>query len=199
MNIAAEISNNLLTVFIEGQPWQSVITPFKKEKVKVERIVYMEDDPVFHDTITCPDTPETHKRLAFCKDVLSIDELKLKLEQAGFGEPYEVRLGNDKFTIDKIFTDAYTLSFSDFEGNQNFLQWIIKVLPSFEVDNFMRRLRAGGRYYTREFSAYKEFADLNRFAIHRCELWQAAVVKEYESAILDGTARCEGCAPNHSA
>jgi hypothetical protein len=199
MNIAAEINNNQLTVFIEGQPWQSLTALFSRENIKVERIVYMEDDPVFHDTITCPGKPETHKRLAFCKNVLSIDALIIKLEQAGFGEPYEVRLGNDKFTIDKIFTDAYTLSFTGFENNQNFLQWLISAIPSFEVDNFMRRLRAGGRYYNREFSAYKDFADLNRFAIHRCELWQAAVVKEYESALLDGTARCEGCAPNHSA
>ena len=92
-NIAAEISNNMLTVFIEGQPWQSVTALFGRENIKVERIVYMEDDPVFHDIITCPDKPETHKRLAFCKNVLSIDALKIKLEQAGFDEPYEVRLG----------------------------------------------------------------------------------------------------------
>jgi len=197
-NIAAELSNNLLTVFIEGQPWQSLTALFGKEQIKVERIVYMEDDPVFHDIITCPDKPETHKRLAFCKDVLSIDALLLKLEQAGFGEPYEVKLGNDKFTIEKIFTDGYTLNFP-FENNRTFLQWLISAIPSFEVDNFMRRLRSGGRYYNREFSGFREFADLNRFAIHRCELWQAAVVKEYESALLDGTARCEGCAPNHSA
>ena len=198
MNIAAELSNEKLIVYIEGQSWQSLLTLLYKENIKVERIVYMEDDPVFHDTITCPGKPETHKRLAFCKDVLSIDALKLKLEQAGFGEPYEVRLGNDKFTIDKIFTDAYSLTFSDYETNQTFLQWLITKVPSFEVDNFMRRLRAGGRYYNREFSTYKDFADINRFAIHRCELWMARVVKEYEG-FLDGTARCEGCAPNHSA
>ena len=198
MNIAAELSNEKLIVYIEGQSWQSLLTLLYKENIKVERIVYMEDDPVFHDTITCPGKPETHKRLAFCKEVLSIDALKLKLDQAGFGEPYEVRLGNDKFTIDKIFTDAYSLTFSDYETNQTFLQWLITKVPSFEVDNFMRRLRAGGRYYNREFSTYKDFADINRFAIHRCELWMARVVKEYEG-FLDGTARCEGCAPNHSA
>ena len=199
MNIAAELNNDQLTVFIEGQPWQSLTTIFGKENIKVERMVYMEDDPVFHDTITCPGKPETHKRLAFCKDVLSIEALKIKLEQAGFGEPYEVRLANNKFTVEKIFTDSYIFSFSDVEKNQTFLQWIIQVIPSFEVDNFMRRLRAGGRYYNREFSTYKDFADLNRFATHRCELWMARVVKEFEGALLDGSARCEGCTPNHSA
>ena len=199
MNIAAEISNNLLTVFIEGHTWESVTTLFKNEKVQVERIVYMEDDPVFHDVITCPGKPETHKRLDFCKNTTSIEELTGKLELAGFGEPYEVRLANDKFSVDKIFTDAYTFSFSDFENSQTFLQWIIQVIPSFEVSNFMQRLRASGRYYTRDFAGFREFADLNRFALHRCELWQAAVVKEFESALLSGTARCEGCTPNHSA
>jgi len=194
MNIAAELNNSILTVFIEGSTWQSVTAVFDKEKVKVERIVYMEDDPVFHDTITTrTGKPETHQRLAFCANLITVDVLKRKLEQAGFGEPYEVRLANDKFTIDKEFTDAYTLTFSEFANNETFLQWLIKAIPSFEADNFMQQLRSVGRYYTREFVEYREYVDLKRFTEHRFEMWHDAVVKEYEEGLAKGSQRCESC------
>ena len=95
MNIAAELNNSILTVFTEGATWQSATAVFDKEKVKVERIVYMEEDPVFHDTITTSTgEPETHQRLVFCKDILTVGALKSKLAEASFGEPYEVQLSS---------------------------------------------------------------------------------------------------------
>ncbi len=196
MNIAAELSNDMLTVFMEGLPWQSLTTLFDKDKVRVERILYMEAEPVFHDTITTSTgEPETHQRLAFCKNTLSVGALKRKLTAAGFGEPYEVRLSGSTglFTIEKIFTDAYTISFSDFENNQLFLRWLIKSIPSFEADNFVKTLLAGGRYNSRAFAEYDAFADLKRFTEHRFNLWHDAVVKEYEIALANGTAHCPGC------
>ena len=201
MNIAAELNNSILTVFTEGATWESLTTLFDKEKVKVERIVYMEEDPVFHDTITTgTGEPETHRRLAFCKDILTVGTLKRKLAEAGFGEPYEVRLSSSTglFTIEKIYTEAFTVSFTDFQKNQSFLRWLIKSVPSFEADNFVKKLLAGGRYNTRAFAEYSAFADLTRFTEHRCELWQKLIIKEYEAGLLLGTARCEVCTPNQA-
>jgi len=201
MNIAAELTNNLLTVFIEGPTWESLTTLFEKEKVKVERIVYMEEDPVFHDTITTgTGEPETHRRLAFCKDILTVGALKGKLAEANFAEPYEVRLSSSTglFTIEKIYTEAFTVSFNDFQKNQSFLRWLIKSVPSFEADNFVKKLLAGGRYNTRAFAEYSAFADLTRFTEHRCELWQKRIILQYESELLLGTARCEVCTPNQA-
>lgn len=194
MNIAAQLHNGILTLLIEGSTWQSVTAEFDKEKVNVERIVYMEDTPVFHDTITTrTGKPETNPRLAFCATPITVESLKGKLKKAGFDEPYEVRLANDKFTIEKEFTDAYTLTFFDFEKSKTFLRWLIKAIPSFEADNFMQQLRAGGRYYTRGFTDYREFVDLRRFTEHRFELWHDIVVKEFEEGLANGTVQCGGC------
>ena len=201
MNIAAELNNSILTVFTEGATWQSATAVFDKEKVKVERIVYMEEDPVFHDTITTSTgEPETHQRLVFCKDILTVGALKSKLAEASFGEPYEVKLSSSTglFTLTKIFSDGYTTSFKNFQKNQPFLRWLIKSIPSFEADNFIKKLLAGGRYNTRAFAEYSAFADLTRFTEHRCELWQKLIIKEYEAGLLLGTARCEVCTPNQA-
>ena len=201
MNIAAELSNDLLTVFMEGLTWQSLTTLFGEENVKVKRIVYMEEEPIFHDTITTgTGEPETHPRLAFCKNVLSINTLKSKLTHAGFAEPYDVTLSGKTglFTIDKMFTNSFAISFSDFQKNRLFLRWLIQAIPSLEADNFAKKLLSGGRYNSRAFAEYSAFADLNRFMEYRCSLWMAAVVKEYEAALLAGTAHCEVCSPNQT-
>ena len=198
MNIAAELSNERLTIFMEGLTWQSLTSLFGEEDVKVKRILYMEDEPVFHDTITTSTgEPETHTRLAFCGDALSIDELKRKLTQAGFAEPYDITLSGNTghFNIDKMFADAYAISFSDFQNNLLFLRWLIQTIPSLEADTFVKKLLSGGRYNSRAFAEFSAFADLNRFMEYRCSLWMAAVVKEYEVALLAGTACCAVCTP----
>ena len=107
MKIAAERIGTELKVFIEGSNWKETTQPFNKEIVKLGLVVYhIEGEPIFHDAVSKSD-PDTHPSLMFCREELTLTTFKKEVKKAGYGEPYEVRLGNDKFNLKKEVTRAY--------------------------------------------------------------------------------------------
>ena len=194
MNIAAELNGTELTVFIEESTWKKTTLPFNQEHLKVDLVVFMGNDkPISHDAVSKPE-PITDPSLMFCLENLTVAGFKQKLKRAGFVEPpYEVRLRNERFMLEKEYKDAYTITFMDYGTNKAFADWLVKVVPTLEAGLLLKRLREGGRYYTRAFAGFGEFANLKRFTEHRFELWQEAVIKNFEESVTNGTAQCEGC------
>ena len=192
MKIAAQQNGNDVQIFIEESGWMKTTLPLNKELVKIDLVVFMkDDDSIFHDAISHSE-PVTDTSLMFCLDNLTVATFKQKLKKAGFGEPYEVRLSNKLFALEKQFTDAYSLTFNDYKNNQAFTDWL-SFLPSLEAGFLLQRIHQGRPYGSRGFSEFREFPDLKRFTEHRFEIWHDAVVKEFEQAQPNGTAHCPGC------
>lgn len=190
MKIAAQLSGIDLQIFIEESGWMRTTLPLNKEMVKVELAV-MNDKGIYHDALHKAE-PDTHPSLMFCRALLTLSDFKHNLKRAGYGEPYEVRLSARLFTLKKEFTDAYTLTFPDYRNNQAFTRWLASI-PTLESGFLLQRLREGRRYCSRGFSEFRDFKDLKQFTEHRFGLWHDAIVKDYEDALANGSARCNGC------
>ena len=120
MNIAAELRGIELTVFIEQSNWKTTTQPFNKEIVKVGLVAYIIDgQPIYHDAVSRSEQ-DTHPALIFCRGELSLTDLTKKLKKAGYGEPYEIRICNNKFSLRKEFTGAYALTFYNYYNNLAF-------------------------------------------------------------------------------
>jgi hypothetical protein len=66
-------------------------------------------------------------------------------------------------------------------------------LPTPEAAFLQQRLKEGGKYFSREFSEFREFKNLDDFISHRFDLWYKETVKEFEEALVKGKAHCPGC------
>ena len=192
MKIAAELRGTELKVFIERSNWKKTTQPFNKEMVKVGLVAYIIDDqPIFHDAVSRSE-PDTHPALMFCRGELSLTDLKKEMKKARFGEPYEVRLGNNRFSLRKEFIDAYTLTFYNYCNNPVFNHWLSS-LPTLEAGFLLQRIKDTGRYFSREFSEFREFENIKAFVSQRFDIWHEDTVKEFEEAVAKGKAHCPGC------
>ena len=192
MNIAAELSATKLTVFIEGSNWKKTTQPFNKEMVKVGLIVYIiERERIFHDAVSREEAT-THPSLTFCLEELTLKDLKKKLKKAGYSEPYEVRLSNKRFSLRQNWPDSYTLTFYNYCNNAAFNSWLAS-LPTLEAGFLLQRIKDTGRYFSREFSEFREFASIEDFVSHRADIWQAETVKQIKEAVAKGKVYCPGC------
>lgn len=192
MKIAAERIGTELKVFIEGSSWKKATQPFNKEIVKLGLVVYhIKGEPIFHDTVSKSD-PDTHPSLIFCREELTVADFKRKLGKAGYGEPYEVRLGNDEFDLKKVFPCAYALTFHNYTDNAAFLGWLGS-LSCPEADLLLKTLMTQDRYLSAGFPQCREVCTIKEFMDHRLEIWQEEAVKEFEEALVKGKAHCPGC------
>ena len=192
MNIAAELSATKLTVFIEGSNWKKTTQPFNKEMVKVGLIVYIiERERIFHDAVSREEAT-THPSLIFCHEEITLTDLKKKLKKAGYSEPYEVRLSNNRLSLRQNWRDSYTLIFYNYCNNEAFNSWLAS-LPTLEAGFLLQRIKDTGRYFSREFSEFREFASIEDFVSHRADIWQAETVKQFEEAVAKGKVHCPGC------
>ena len=191
MKIAAQQSGTDVKIFIEESGWMKTTLPLNKEVVKIDLVVFMkDDDSIFHDAVSHAE-PVTDTSLMFCLDKLTVAVFKQKLKKAGLSEPYEVRLSNNLFALEKEFTDAYSLTFNDYRNNQAFNNWLA-TLPSLEAGFLLQRIHQGRPYGSRGFSEFREFPNLKSFTGHRFEIWHDATVKAFELALANGTAICPG-------
>ena len=55
------------------------------------------------------------------------------------------------------------------------------------------KLKNGGRYFSREFSEFREFTSLGDFISHRFEIWHEETVKKFEEAVAGGKVDCPSC------
>lgn len=178
MNIAAELIENEITVFIEGLSWKKITLPFNNEQVKVElAVAFIKGICYFHDAASNPGPATTHDSLLFCRDPLTVGKFKREFKGTGKTEPYEVRLRNKHFALRKEFIGGYTLSFPDYQSNQVFANWLIKALPALDAASALKRLKAGKRYYSKEFEEFREFGTISKFIGHRFALWHDKAVK----------------------
>ena len=192
MNIAAELRGTELTVFIEGSNWKNTTQSFNKEMVKVGLIVYIiERERIFHDAVSREEAT-THPSLIFCREEITLTDLKKKLKKGGYSEPYEDRLSNNKFSFRQNWPDSYTLTFYNYCNNGAFNSWLAS-LPTLEAGFLLQRLKDTGRYFSREFSEFREFASIEDFVSHRADIWQAETVKLFEEAVAKGKVHCPGC------
>lgn len=198
MNIAAEINGTELTVFIEDSTWKKTTLPFNKELAIINLIVFMrESGPVSYDAVSKSEHI-TDPSLMFCQERITVAGFKKNLKKVGFNEaPYEISLSNERFRLKKVYKDAYTLTFMDYSNNPVFADWLVRVVPVLDAGMMLKRLREGGRYYTKDFAGFSEFANLKRFIEHCFELWHNKAVKDFEDAVANGTACCEGCEQEH--
>jgi hypothetical protein len=179
MKIAAEQIDSKLNVFIEGSNWTVTTQPFNKEIVKSGLLVYyMEGQPIFHDAIS-KEEHDTHQSLMFCRDALTLATFKKEIKKAGYGEPYEVRLGNDKFNLQKEFPRAYTLTFHNYTDNKVFAGWL-ESLPALKAGFVFQTLKDKQIYFSREFSEFREFNSFEDFVSHRFEIWHEETVKVFD-------------------
>jgi hypothetical protein len=192
MKIAAERIGTELKVFIEGSSWKKTTQPFNKEIVKLGFVVYyIEGQPIFHDAVSKSD-PDTHPSLMFCLEELTVADFKKKLGKAGYGEPYEVRLGNDEFDLTKVFPCAYALTFHNYTDNAAFFGWLGS-LSCPEAVLLLKRLMTQGRYFSAGYSESKDFNSFQGFVSHRFEIWHEEAVKEFEEALMKDKAHCPSC------
>ena len=160
--------------------------------MKVGLVAYIIDgEPIYHDAVSRSE-PDTHSSLMFCRGGLSLTDLKREMKKAGSGEPYEVRLGNDRFDLQKEFMCAYTLAFHNYADNKAFVGWL-ESLPTHEAAFIQQRLKDGGRYFSREFSEFREFENIEAFVSQRFDIWHEETVKEFEKAVAKGKVHCPGC------
>jgi hypothetical protein len=192
MKIAAERIGTGLKVFIEGSNWKKALEPFNKEIVKLRLVVYyIEGKPIFHDAVSRED-PDTHLSLMFCRNDLTVADFNNKLGKAGYGEPYEVRLGNGKFDLKKVFPCAYALTFHNYISNAAFLGWLGSLARP-ETDLLLKTLMTQDRYFGAGFPQSSVFCSIDEFMDQRFEIWQEEAVKEFEEALANGKAHCPGC------
>ena len=192
MNIAAEVRATELTVFIEGSNWKKTTQPLNNEMVKVGLIVYIiERERIFHDAVSREEAA-THPSLMFCHEEITLTDLKKKLKKAGYCEPYEVRLSNNGFSFRQNWPDSYTLTFYNYCNNEAFNSWLAS-LPTLEAGFLLQRIKDTGRYFSRGFSEFREFASIEDFVSHRADIWQAETVKQFEEAVAKGKVYCPGC------
>jgi hypothetical protein len=178
MKIAAEQIDSKLKVFIEGSNWTVTTQPFNKEIVKFGLLVYyMEGQPIFHDAVS-REEPDTNPSLMFCRESLTLSAFKKKIKKTGHGEPYEVRLGNDKFDLQKEFPRAYTLTFHNYRDNNVFAGWL-ESLPALEAGFVSQRLKDNQFYFSRELSEFREFNSFEDFVCHRFKIWHEKTVKVF--------------------
>ena len=191
MNLAAELSGTELTIFIEGSNWKKTTQPLNKEMVNVGLIVYIiERERLFHDAVSREEAT-THPSLIFCREELTLTDLKRKLKKAGYSEQYEVRLSNNRFSLRQNWPGSFTLTFYNYCNNAVFNSWLAS-LPTLEAGFLLQRIKDSGRYFSRELSEFREFLSIEDFVSHRADIWQAENVKQFEEAVAKGKVHCPG-------
>ena len=192
MKIAAQTNGTDLQIFVEDATWKKITLPLNREAVKIELLVCTTgEESIFHDAVS-KSQPDTNEGLMFCRDKLNLTEFKQKLKKAGLAEPYEIRLGNSRFFLKKEFTGAYSITFYDYKNNQAFNDWL-SIFETLEAGFLLHRLKERSHYFSRDFTEFREFNSMEEFIRHRFEIWHTETVKEFEGALVNGTANCPGC------
>lgn len=182
MKIAAQTNGNDLEIFIEDAPWKKITLPLNREPVKIELVVCTAGEgSIYHDAISKPE-PVTASLLIFCRDNLTLAGFKQKLKKAGLGEPYEIRLSNNQFSLQKRFAGAYSVIFYDYKNNQAFNEWL-SIFETLEAGFLLHRLKERGHYFSRDFTGFREFNSMEKFIRHRFEIWHTETVKKFEDSL----------------
>jgi hypothetical protein len=181
MKIAAQLTGNDVVVFMEEATWKKATLPLNNQVVSTDLIVYIINDAhIFHDAISRPE-PDTDASLIFCRQKITVANLKNELNTAGCVDPpYEVRLSNALFSLRKEFVDAYSIRYMDYTNNSAFKDWL-SMLPGLEGSFLLQRVFHTGRYYSRDFSEFREYDSIREFIRDRFVMWYETTVDEYEA------------------
>jgi hypothetical protein len=181
MKIAAQQIGKDLKVFIEGATWKKATLPLNNQVVKIDLVVFINDEKrIFHDTCSRPDKPDTDPTLKFCREAMTITDLKKNLKKAGYSyPPHEVRLSSPLFSLKKEYLNAYYLKFEDYINNPAFTEWLSS-FPALEGDFLLQRVNNTGRYYSKDCSEFSEYAFIRDYIRDRFVLWYDATIKDYE-------------------
>ena len=185
MKLAAQlISKTELKFFITESNWENTTLPFNEEQVNVDLAACFIGNKVqLHNSATKPG-PRTDDLLMFCREKLTIAKFKAELEVIKEIELFEVLLSNDWFTLRKEFTDAYTIVFRDIYNNKVFVAWLKKTLSMPQINLLIQGLKECGRYFTEDFSEFKEYNHIDDFARHLLKAWWVEKVKGFEEEEL---------------
>lgn len=182
MKIAAQNFGKDLMVFIEDATWKKATIPLNNQVVKIDLAVfYIDNKPVFHDAWSRPDKPDTDSTLMFCREEMSIADLKKNLKKAGYiYPPYEVRLKSPLFSFKKEYLNAYYIKFEDYLNNPAFTEWLSS-FPVLESDSLIQRVKNTKRYCSTNCTEFMEY-DFIREYIKACyNTWYDTTVKAHEA------------------
>ncbi len=191
MEIAIKKEENTIKLFIEGITWETVKQVFKEEAVNIYLLVFfVDEDYAFHDE----NFEQTDNTLSFCKQNILFSELANRLADLKLGNPCEVKIGNKHFHIRQHFSDAFEFTFRKEESAESFLESLRNNISQSVIDNLKSALITGSPFCTDEFNTdFGKANNMERFIEHRFDLWYDTTVREYEAALANGTAHCEGC------
>ena len=181
MKIAAQQFGRDLKVFLQDCTWKKATIPLNNQVVKTELAVFIIDNkPVYHDAWSRPDKPETDTTLMFCREEMTIADLKKNLKKAGYSyPPYEVRLKSPLFYFKKEYLNAYYIKFEDYLNNPAFMEWLSS-FPALEGDFLLQRVKSTKRYCSRDCTEFMEYDFIKDYINDRFVLWYDATVEDYK-------------------
>jgi hypothetical protein len=173
MEIAIQKLDNRYTIYVEGVSWHSMTNYFKNEAVNIYSLVYI----IYGRRITHDKNVDTgDDRLSFLKQNLPVEQILALTGEMELVEPFECKLGNAKFFIERLFRDAYQITFKLKSEAQKFTSVLASNFSDLQeaLENEMSYSTDG---FTDDFIKSKNF---ERFLDRRLERWRQEVVSNYD-------------------
>ena len=185
MKLAAQlISKTDLKFLIAESSWENTTLPFSEELINVDLAAcFIGNKVLLHNSATKP-SPNTAELLMFCREKQTLSKFKSELESIKGIELFEVLLSNDWFTLRKEFTDAYTICFREIYNNEVFVAWLKNALSVPQINLLIQGLKESGRYFTEDFSQFKEYNHIDDFTRYLLKAWWVEKVKGFEEEEL---------------
>ena len=182
MKIAAQQIGRDLKVFLQDCTWKKATIPLNNQMVKTELAVFIIDNkPVYHDAWSRPDKPDTDPTLMFCREEMTIADLKKNMKKAGYSyPPYEVRLKSPLLYFKKEYLNAYYIKFEDYLNNLAFTEWLAS-FPALEGDFLLQRVKNTKRYCSRDCAEFMEYDFMTEYIRDKFVIWYDATVEDYKA------------------
>jgi hypothetical protein len=173
MEIAIQKLDTRYTVYVEGVSWHSLTNYFKSEAVNIYSLVYI----IYGRRITHDKNIETgNDRLSFLKQNMPMEQIVELTGEMELNEPYECKLGNAKFFVERYFRDAYQITFHFKSEAQKFLNGLAS-----DFTDLQEALEKNKPYSTDGFTEdFTKSRDFDRFLDRRLERWRLEVVTNYD-------------------
>ncbi|MBL0310151.1 MAG: hypothetical protein IPP77_10875 [Bacteroidetes bacterium] len=187
MEIAIQKNENGWSVYVEGISWNAITANFIEEAVNVYVLTFITNGRYtsFDDRVKQQDN-----KLTFCKENMRVEELLNRLSDMELDEPNDARFGNKKFFVNRLFTDAYVLTFWERKEVEKFILDISECY----LNEIKQSIKAGRPYST--IGVTEDLVgspNFDRFLDKRYNRWHDLVVREFEEGVKNGTIFCPGC------